>query len=98
MQVTVGTDMTLTNPEKLTDGDKYNLQHDKTVNKDNGKWEKYIEDGAVTTVTGQSGQPVWIQMDLGASYPIEVINLKRRVYQGTSRIYRTEPWYTIRAT
>lgn len=67
----------LTNPEYLTDGDKYYLQHNENGNKTNGAWETYQEKGAVA-----HGQWVWIQLDLGASYPIEVINLKRQVYQG----------------
>ena len=67
----------LTNPEYLTDGDKYYLQHNENGNKTNGAWETYQEKGAVA-----HGQWVWIQLDLGASYPIEVINLKRQVYTG----------------
>lgn len=81
--ITVGDGMTIASPEKMTDGDKYNLKYNDSGNKVNNRWEPYVEADAVTTVTGQQGQPVWIQLDLGAEYPIEVINMKRRVYQGT---------------
>lgn len=60
----------------LTDGDKYYLQHNNTANKIENKWEEHREQG--TTIHSKSG---WIQVDLGNSYPIEVINLKRQVYK-----------------
>ena len=69
----------LTNPERLTDGDKYGLKYNETGNKVNGAWETYTEEGAVA-----AGHWVWVQLDLGASYDIEVINLKRQVYNGTT--------------
>lgn len=69
----------LSNPERLTDGDKYGLKHNETGNKVNGAWETYTEEGAVA-----GGHWVWVQLDLGASYDIEVINLKRQVYDGAT--------------
>ena len=70
----------ITNPEYLTDGDKYCLTLNESGSKNsNGTWEGYTENGAAV-----SGTDVWIQLDLGASYPIEVINLKRQNYRGTA--------------
>ena len=34
---------------------------------------------------------VWVQVDLGASYPLEVINLKRQVYDGQATIGNGNP-------
>lgn len=85
--LSTGQDMSITSPEKITDGDKYNLKHNDTGNKVNNQWEPYEEADGVTTVTGPSGAPVWIQLDLGAEYPIEVINLKRKMYNGNNQRY-----------
>lgn len=85
----------LTNVELLTDEDLYYLQHNDTDNKVSGSvvqgidtgntgWEAYVEQGAQVDADAK-----WIQMDLGASYPIEVINLKRRVYDGVGDITKT---------
>ena len=85
----------LTNVELLTDEDLYYLQHNDTDNKVSGSvvqgidtgntgWEAYVEQGAQVDTDAK-----WIQMDLGASYPIEVINLKRRVYDGVGDITKT---------
>lgn len=71
----------ITNPEKLTDGDKYYLSYDAAGNQNNGQWESYVEDGNSATIGSSSG---YIQVDLGASYPIEVINVKMRNYVGQS--------------
>ena len=86
---------TLTNVELLTDEDLYYLQHSANGNKVSGSvvqgidtgntgWEAYVEQGAQVEADAE-----WIQMDLGASYPIEVINLKRRVYDGVGDITKT---------
>ena len=85
--VTDSTGKSLTDVQLLTDGDKYYLQHNADGNKvagssvhghqSNNGWEAYVEQGAKVAEGAE-----WIQMDLGASYPIEVINLKRRVYDG----------------
>ena len=85
----------LTNVELLTDEDLYYLQHNETDNKVSGSvvqgidtsntgWEAYVEQGAQIDSNAK-----WIQMDLGASYPIEVINLKRRMYDGVGDITKT---------
>ena len=34
---------------------------------------------------------MWVQVDLGASYPLEVINLKRQVYDGQATIGNGNP-------
>lgn len=81
--VTANEGTTLNNVGKLTDGDKYGLIYNSTTNKNGGTWETYNE---VDNSTTASGNRVWIQLDLGASYPIEVINLKRQVYSGTPTI------------
>ena len=62
----------LTNPEKLTDEDKYYLQHSAAGNKvtgsivqghqNNNGWEAYVEQGAQIADDAD-----WIQLDLGAS-------------------------------
>ncbi len=79
----------LTSPELLTDEDKYYLKHNEDGNLVQGSlvqghqgkngWEAYVEQGAKMPKDAD-----WIQLDLGASYPIEVINLKRKMYEGTS--------------
>lgn len=83
----------LTNPGLLTDEDKYYLEYSKEGNKVKdskvesldgyGKvvkgWEAYVEQGAQVENDAE-----YIQLDLGATYPIEVINLKRRMYDGVS--------------
>lgn len=71
----------ITNPEKLTDGDKYYLSYDAAGNQNGGQWESYVEDGNSASIGSSSG---YIQVDLGASYPIEVINVKMRNYVGQS--------------
>ena len=90
---------TPTNVGLLTDEEKYYLQYSAEGNKAPGStittrdpwgggpyvgWEPYVEQGL------QVGSDVkWIQMDLGASYPIEVINLKRKMYTGVGNLNTT---------
>ncbi len=81
------------NAELLTDEDKYYLQYSKEGNKVSGSsvkdaasnnvggWEAYVEKGALVEKDAK-----WIQLDLGGTYPIEVINLKRRMYDDKSNI------------
>lgn len=64
-------DATLTRPESLTDGDKYYIE-----NKANNK-DPYRENKGAVAPEGTE----WVQVDLGKSYPIEVINLKRKIYK-----------------
>lgn len=90
----------ITNKELLTDGDKYYLLNNTYTNDPNGvgqnrtgniirygnnkshnQWSNYVEQGAEV-----SGDSVWIQLDLEDSYPIEVINMKRQVYEGTTSL------------
>ncbi len=83
--ITSSDEQTTTQKGLLTDGDKYYLKHNDTANKvasgNNGQnWEEYKEQGA--TINAKSG---WIQVDLGNSYPIEVINLKRQVYKNAPK-------------
>ena len=86
VKVTVGENMDLKNADLLTDGDKYYLQHDATGNKEGNNWENYQEQGTEVTSTAEGKNGVWVQVDLGASYPLEVINLKRQVYDGQATI------------
>lgn len=62
----------LTRPENLTDGDKYYIN-----NISNNK-DPYVESGR-GAVAPEGTE--WVQLDLGRSYPIEVINLKRKIYK-----------------
>lgn len=91
VKIKVGDGMTIKEEELLTDGDKYYLQHNDTDNKDGKNWEAYQERGTEVTSTNAKDKGVWVQIDLGASYPIEVINLKRQVYEGTSTIGNGNP-------
>ena len=91
VKIKVGDGMTIKEEELLTDGDKYYLQHNGTDNKDGKNWEAYQERGTEVTSTNAKDKGVWVQIDLGASYPIEVINLKRQVYEGTSTIGNGNP-------
>ena len=91
VKIKVGDGMTIKEEELLTDGDKYYLQHNDTANKDGTSWEAYQERGTEVTSTNAKDKGVWVQIDLGASYPIEVINLKRQVYEGTSTIGNGNP-------
>lgn len=90
----------LEKPELLTDGEKYYLQHSAEGNKVSGskvegfqdslgnkvnEWEAYVEQGAKVSEGAK-----YVTLDLGASYPIEVINLKRRMYDGESTIQMTQ--------
>ncbi|MBR6770189.1 MAG: chitobiase/beta-hexosaminidase C-terminal domain-containing protein [Lachnospiraceae bacterium] len=77
--ITSSSNQSVTNPEYLTDGDKYYLEHNSTGNKNGNSWEAYNEKGAVV-----QGGYIWLQLDLGESYPIEVINLKRQNYRGAT--------------
>lgn len=62
----------LTRPRSLTDGDKYYIN-----NISNNK-DPYVEhDRGAVAPEGTE----WVQVDLGKSYPIEVINLKRKIYK-----------------
>ena len=91
VKVTVGENMDLKNADLLTDGDKYYLQHDATGNKEGNNWENYQEQGTEVTSTAEGKNGVWVQVDLGASYPLEVINLKRQVYDGQATIGNGNP-------
>ncbi len=73
--------VTVEHPEKLTDGDKYYLSYDGNTNKKGDEWEPYVEDGNSAKISGKKS---YIQIDLGDSYPIEVINVKMRNYVGQS--------------
>ena len=70
----------LTNPEKLTDGDKYYLTYKGSYGPGMDFKEAYKEQSASASQGAN-----WIQLDLGKSYPIEVINLKRRMYDTTNQ-------------
>ena len=76
---------------KVTVGDKYYLQHDATGNKVENNWENYQEQGTEVTSTAEGKNGVWVQVDLGASYQVEVINLKRQVYEGQPNIVNGNP-------
>lgn len=91
VKVTVGENMDLKNADLLTDGDKYYLQHDATGNKEGNNWENYQEQGTEVTSTAEGKKGVWVQVDLGASYPLEVINLKRQVYEAQPNIVNGNP-------
>lgn len=91
VKVTVGENMDLKNADLLTDGDKYYLQHDATGNKEGNNWENYQEQGTEVTSTAEGKNGVWVQVDLGASYPLEVINLKRQVYEAQPNIVNGNP-------
>ena len=91
VKVTVGENMNLKDENLLTDGDKYYLQHDATGNKEGSNWENYQEQGTEVTSTAEGEKGVWVQVDLGASYPLEVINLKRQVYDGQATIGNGNP-------
>ena len=86
VKVTVGENMDLKNADLLTDGDKYYLQHDATGNKEGNNWENYQETGNRSHQHCRREKGVWVQVDLGASYPLEVINLKRQVSDGQATI------------
>ena len=73
-KVTANEGTQLTNIAELTDGDKCGLVQNANTNKlGNGNWEGYDEPANSMKANGQW---VWIQLDLEASYDIEVINLK----------------------
>ncbi|MFR7585751.1 MAG: glycoside hydrolase family 98 domain-containing protein, partial [Mediterraneibacter gnavus] len=66
-------------------------QHDATGNKEGNNWENYQEQGTEVTSTAEGKNGVWVQVDLGASYPLEVINLKRQVYEAQPNIVNGNP-------
>ena len=65
----LGDGMTIKEEELLTDGDKYYLKHNDTDNKDGKNWEAYQERGTEVTSTNAKDKGVWVQTNLGASYP-----------------------------
>ena len=79
------------NADLLTDGDKYYLQHDATGNKEGNKLGELSGTGNRSHQHCRRKNGVWVQVDLGASYPLEVINLKRQVYDGQATIGNGNP-------
>lgn len=64
----------------MVDGDKYNARSYNALTDASSKnSDHYYEKG--TQVVPKSGEEgVWVRVDLGSQYPVEVINLKRGMY------------------